>query len=252
MPYQQFRNLMAELNDCTFKDAGDLIAPFRMKKSLRELDQIRRASRILGRLMLLLKESNFERANERAVEAALYRAARFEGAEDLRILIAKPDHAKGVFRPTDSRPLEEDRKVAIYLAVEFERYWAEAIRTFVFRGTSFAEEDAGQAAGFSRLCEAVKPGAKISDFCQGASTLLGDKGMEVLRPYGRGNGIGLGLSEAPLLTEENPGELREGMVLSLRAAFPRSDGSYSMVGNTVLVDGNGGVVLTAEPLRPEE
>jgi Xaa-Pro aminopeptidase len=254
LPYQQYRTLMAELDGCAVKDADDLLADFRMIKSVREIDQIRRASRIVSQLIVFLKETAFEKTAERTIEAALYREARFERAEDFRMLIARPGQPGWSFRPADSTTLTEGDNVVLCLAVEFERYWAEAIRTFTFKAGSFVEETSpgGIISGFRQLCTAMKPGVTMSSLCREAVALMGQKGFEVLGPYGLGNGIGLGLQEAPLLTEQSPGELKEGMVLSLRVASADSDKSCSMVGNTVLVTSAGGVVLTMEPARPVE
>jgi Xaa-Pro aminopeptidase len=253
MPYQQYRALMAELDGCTVQDVDDLLAGFRMIKSVRESDQIRRAARIVGQLIVFLKETTFEKANERVIEAALYREARFEGAEEFRMLIARPGQTDSSFRPADSAPVAEGEKIVFYLAVEFERYWAEAIRTFVSRGASFVEEEGeGPLAYLRQLCAAMKPGVTISSFCRDASALMGQKGIEALDPCGLGNGIGLGLEEAPLLKEQSPGELNEGMVLSLRVASADSGKLCSMVGNTVLVGREGGLILTVEPTRPVE
>ena len=253
MPYQQFRSLLAELKGCAVKDADELLADSRIIKSIREIDQIKRASRIVGQLIAFLKETPFERANERAIEAALYREARFEGTEDFRMLIARPGQTGWSFRPADSTPVAEGEKVVFYLAVEFERYWADAVRTFIFQEGSFVEEKSSEAfAAFQKLCRGIKPGVKISTFCREASALMGPKDVEALRPCGLGNGIGLGLQEAPLLTEEDHGELKEGMVLSLRVAAAESNNFYSMVGNTIVVGSEGGLMLTGEPVRPEE
>jgi Xaa-Pro aminopeptidase len=253
MPYQQFRSLMAELKGCAVKDADELFTDFRIIKSAREINQIRRSSRIVGQLIAFLKETTFERANERTIEAALYREARFEGTEDFRMLIARPGQTDWSFRPADNIPVPEGEKAVFYLAVEFERYWAEAIRTFTFKGGSFVEEKSSEPfAAFQKLCSGIKPGVKISDFCREASALMGQKNVEALRPCGLGNGIGLGLQEAPLLTEDDPGELKEGMVLSLRVAATDSENFCSMVGNTVLVGSEGGLTLIGEPVRPME
>jgi Xaa-Pro aminopeptidase len=254
MPYQQFRALSSGLQGSTIKDANDILADCRAIKSPREVDQIKRAASIVGKLTLLLKETTFERPSERAVEAALYRAARFEGAEDLRMLLAKPGREMVTFRPTSNEALKEDGEVVVYLAVEFERYWAEAIRTFTYSAGSFVEEKSVESsAAFARFCKALKPGAKVSEFYQQASALSGSYCVDILRPYGFGNGIGLGLDEAPFLREESVEELKQGMVVSLRTATPGSNGaSCSLIGNTFLVDGHGGSILTIERERPIE
>jgi Xaa-Pro aminopeptidase len=252
MPFQQYRTLTGALEGCTFKDADDMLADFRICKSVRESDQIRRAARIVGKLTMFLKETTFEGASQRAIEAALYRQARFEGAEDFRMLLAKPGREGCSVGPADYVPMADGEKVIFYLGVEFERYWAEAIRTFTFKAGSFVEETSpGIISGFQQLCAAMKPGVAISAFCKKASAVMAGKGHQALAPFGLGGGIGLGLSEKPLLTEETPGELKEGMTFALRMTAESGD-NYAMVGNTVLVGKDGGIILNVEPARPAE
>ena len=249
MPFQQFRNLMGELEGCSIKEADDLIAGFRAEKSRLEIDEIRRAARIVGQLVAFLKESGFEGAGERTVEALLFRTARLEGAEDVRLLIAKPGDTNHAFRPLDDAPVFKGERIVFSLAVEYERYWAEAMRTFLFNGASFAEEpDNGLAAAYRELCDAAKPGVEIQTLARKAASLMGEKAMEAIYPYGLGCGIGLGHQEAPLLTEENQGKLKEGMTLSLRIASGRGNG-FSVMGNTVLVAEGGGIILSVEPVK---
>jgi Xaa-Pro dipeptidase len=200
-------------------------------------------------LTLLLKETRFEGPSERAVEAELYRAARYEGAEDFRMLLAKPGPNSLTFRPAAEKPLKEDGEAVVYLAVERERYWAEAIRTFTFRAGSFVEERSGESsAAFVKLCKTLKPGVKVSDFYREA---LAGKGADILQSYAFGNGIGLGLNEAPFLREGNDEVLKRGMVFSLRTSVPGS-GGYGLVGNTILVNDDGGSILNTERERPIE
>jgi Xaa-Pro aminopeptidase len=113
MPYQQYQTLMTELDGCTLKDASDLISGLRIIKSEREADQVRRASRILGKLIAYLKEGRFDGVNERRLEALLYREARLEGAEDFRVLIARPSGANWAFRPIDDLPISAGDRVIL-------------------------------------------------------------------------------------------------------------------------------------------
>ena len=254
MPYQQFRALSSGLEGSTIKEANDILADLRAIKSPREVDQIRRAASIAGQLTLLLKETTFEHPDERTLGATLYRAARYEGAEDFRMLLAKPGRESVTFRPTSNQLLQEGGEVVVYLAVEFERYWAEVIRTYTYSAGSFVEEkSADSSAAFTRLCKALKPGAKVSEFYEQASAFSGNDCVAILRPYGFGNGVGLGLNEAPFLREGSAEELKQGMVVSLRTAIPGSNGApCSLIGNTFLVDGHGGSILTIERERPAE
>jgi Xaa-Pro aminopeptidase len=252
MPYQQYQTLMADLDGCTLKDASDLIAGLRRIKSARESDQVRRSSRILGKLVAYLRESRFDKLNERTVEALLYKEARLEGAEDFRVLIGKPSQASWAFQPINDLPINAGERVILYMAVEFERYWAEATRTFTFNGSLLIEErNADISSRYHALCKGLKPGKKVSDFVREASVAMGAEGTKLLEPYGLGSGVGLGLYEAPLLVNESADTLAEGMLVSLRMAT-MDGGDPTMLGNTVCVTATGGVILTTEPAKPEE
>jgi len=252
MPYQQYQTLMADLDGCALKDASDLIAGLRRIKSARESDQVRRSSRILGKLIAYLKESRFDKLNERRVEALLYKEARLEGAEDFRVLIGKASMATWAFRPIDDLPIHAGDRVVFYMAVQFERYWAEAMRTFSFTGSILAEEKTDDISSrYEALCNGLKPGKKVSAFVDEASVVMGAEGTKLLEPYGLGSGVGLGLYEAPPLVNESTDTLAEGMLVSLRMAT-MDHGGCTMLGNTVCVTAGGGVILTVEPPKPEE
>lgn len=252
MPFQQYQTLMADLDGCSLKDASDLIAGLRRVKTARESDQVGRSARILGKLIAYLKESRFDTVTERRIEAMLYKEARLEGAEDFRVLIGKPSMAGWAFRPIDDLAINAGDRVIFYVAVEFERYWAEAMRTFTFTGSLFVEERNDDISSrYEALCKGLKSGNKVSDFVREAAGVMGPEGVKLLEPYGLGSGVGLGLHEAPLLASESAEVLEDGMLLSLRMATQGAEGTI-MVGNTVCVTGVGGVVLTVEPAKPEE
>ena len=104
-----------------------------------EILQIRRSSRIVARTFDFITNTSFVDLSENVLEAAARREARLEGAEDFRMMIAKPLEERWAFRPPEERPIRSGDRMIIYLAVEFERYWAEAVRTFTVKDSSFVE-----------------------------------------------------------------------------------------------------------------
>ena len=90
MPYREFNVLSEATRGCRIVDAGDIVNRMRMIKSGREIDQVRRSARLVARLFDSLARDSFPAFNERTVEALLYRLGYLDGAEDVRILIARP------------------------------------------------------------------------------------------------------------------------------------------------------------------
>jgi len=69
------------------------------------------------------------------------------------------------FRPIDDLAINAGDRVILYVAVEFERYWAEAMRTFTFTGSLFVEERNDDISSrYEALCKGLKSGKKVSDF----------------------------------------------------------------------------------------
>jgi len=122
MPCHQLRTLLRALGDCQIKDGDAILEDMRVIKSDRESDQIRRASRIIKRVFEKLVERTLPEMNERTLEAVIYKAARLEGVEDIRILIGRPQQAEWAFRPAENLFLRQGETLILYLAVVYERY----------------------------------------------------------------------------------------------------------------------------------
>ena len=166
MPHEQFRFFSKSTEACKLVRADDMISEMRMIKSQKEADQIRRSSRIVSRIFEDLARIPFSQANEKRLEAVMSREAYLEGAEDVRMLIARPREKNWALRPFEDNPLSADQPVILYLAVEFERYWAEGTRTFILRDNALTvpNSEAIQSL-YAQIIEGMKSGKKISQFC---------------------------------------------------------------------------------------
>lgn len=218
-----------------------------MIKSPREVDQIRRASRIVTRLFDKISHPPFSNINEKSLEAVMGREAYSEGAEDVRMLIAKPKEKNWTLRPLGDVPLSADDKVILYLAVEFERYWAEGMRTFVLERDSFKESPVDIFNTlYSQIIQNMKLGERISQFYKETVAEIKATHVDAISDYGLGQGIGLSLQELPLLTEEETNPFREGMCLTLRLAVKDGGKGPMIIGNTIYLSKGGPEVLTQE------
>lgn len=245
MPYEQFQFFLKSTEACQLVHADDVIREMRMIKSQREVDQIRRSSRIVSRIFNHLSQISFSLVNEKRLEAVMSREAYLEGAEDVRILIAKPQEKNRALRPLGDVPLSANETMILYLAVELERYWAEGMRTVLLEGNSFREPPVDVIkALYTRIIETIKPGKTISHFCKETVTEMKATHQDAIHDYGLGQGIGLSLQELPLLTEEETNRFEEGMCLTLRLGIKNREKGSMMTGNTIYLSKDGPEVLT--------
>lgn len=245
MPNYQVQVLSDSLNQCKIINADHFLRDMRMVKSPKEVDQIRRSSCSLARTFDLISETSFPEMNERIVEAIISREMRLEGGEDFRILIAKPQETQWAFRPPEDTQIRSGDTVIIYLAMEFERYWAEGIKTFRAKNSSL-EEVTPETVGslYERLAEGMQPGKKLSQFYKDTLHEVQKSKAHAIWDYGMGQGIGLSLQELPLINKEEKNVIKEGMCLTLRLAIKDNEMGGIMIGNTFHVSKNGPEVLT--------
>jgi Xaa-Pro dipeptidase len=245
MPYHQYQFLLDSLPGCKNIDSDHLLDEMRMVKSRTEVLQIGRAARIVELTFEYISQASFTDMRENVFEAAARREARLEGTEDFRMMIGKPLEEKGAFRPPEEKSLKPGECVIIYVAVEFERYWAEAARTFTFKDSSFVEiVPADVRALYEKVVEGMNPGKKISQFYRETAAKIAKANVEHIPEYGLGQGIGLSSKEHPILAQGDRTVLREGMCFSLRLDIRHKEAGRMMLGNTIYLSKKGPEVLT--------
>lgn len=245
MPYNQFQLLFKSLDQCKIVDVNHIIRDMRMVKSQRECDQIRRSSRIVSHTFDVISDTVFSNMNERILEAHIFKAARLEGAGDIRVLIAKPLKAKWALRPVEDTAISAGDSIIIYLAVEFERYWSERIRTFIVKDSSLVKPEFETAETlYKRIMKRIKPGKTVSQFYKEAIGEIEKSHAEYIPEYGLGHGIGLNLQEPPVIAEVDTNQLKEGMCFTLRLTIKDTTIGAAMVGNTINLSKKGPEILT--------
>jgi Xaa-Pro aminopeptidase len=245
MPCDQFQFLRDSLKGSNVLDVDPLLREMRMVKSSREIDQVRRAARILSRAFGVLSGIGFPEVAEKSIEGTLYREVRIEGAEDFRMMIARPIREQWSFRPAGEGTIPAGETVALFLAVEFERYWAEALRTFVVKeNTLVALEREDFNARYGRIIDFLRPGITASQFHKEAVTRLRKEKTGYLLDYGLGQGIGLSPREYPVLSKDDKTPLKEGMCLTFRLLVKEEGLGAMMTGNTLLLTKKGPQILT--------
>jgi len=152
----------------------------------------------------------------RTIVADLDRNVRMGGAEDVRFLVASGPRAAAGLHPVDDRVLGEGDCVLLYCAVQKQRYWAEAARTFVLGPASAALRALYHRAdaALQTMMQSARAGVSVASLVGSACSLL-DEGSSA-EIYGLGNGIGLDLEEAPTLRAGGSERLQTNVTLALR------------------------------------
>ncbi|MGD1097409.1 MAG: hypothetical protein ABSB35_36160 [Bryobacteraceae bacterium] len=135
-----------------------------------------------------------------------------QGAEDVRVMVANPLDRTGPFGRRRIPRLRNPKKSQFFGRGSWERYRAEATRTYGFRRGRF-EPDWSEADAklFDLTVRRFAPGRTIEE-------LLRELGSSFV-----GNGIGVTAIEPPILsTDDNITTLQPGMCLSVRLTLPSS------------------------------
>jgi Xaa-Pro aminopeptidase len=245
MPNHQLQFLVDSLPKCKIVSADPLLNELRMVKSPMEILQIRRSARIVTRTFGFITNTSSLDISEEFLEAGARREARLEGAEDFRMMIAKPLEERWAFRPPEERPLRSGENVIIHISIEFERYWAEGARTFSVRDSSFVEtEPEGVKTLYETIVKGMNIGKKMSQFYRETMNLIKKGNFEYIPDYGLGQGIGLSPKELPVIAKEDRNILDKGMCFSLRLGIRDQEMGGIMIGNTIYLSKKGPEVLT--------
>jgi len=246
MPYDQRQFLTNALKECTFVNCQPFFRDMRIIKSARELDQIRRASRIVNAVFEKLTSSAFPTLLEREFEATIIKEARLEGAEDVRILFGLPRQQNWALRPAGEGSLPAGESLVIFLALVYERYWSAAARTFQIEGHALKMPELERwQAFYNELADCLQPGKDIAACRQDILARIQKHHTDFISDFGLGQGIGLSPEEGPWLNATADGILESGMCLTLHPCMQDANLGAVMIGNTLAVSQNGLEVLTA-------
>jgi len=233
MPYDEFRFLTQSLDQCKVVEVDHIISSMRMVKSERECDQMRRSSRIVNRAFEFLSNSMLPNLTERTLEATVDYVARMEGAEDVRILLAKPHEKNWALRIAENHVLSDGERIILYLSVAFERYWSECIKTLVYSSSTLTEPpDEKFGDLYDHILAKMIPGKALSLFYKEAVEEIQTSGMDFIPEYGIGQGIGLSLKEPPLISDSENRRFDKGMCFTLRLTSRDEKNGALMKGNT--------------------
>lgn len=243
-PLPQLEEMKAAVPQVQWEDCGAMLQPFRLIKGVEELAAMREAGRVLREICD--QATGVVRRGRKEFEAVadIDRLARDKGVEDIRILAGE----KRLNPPSFKQAAALSGHWAVYLAVQHERYWAEAERTFILSDDSKTAETYKRAQEIvAAMAGQLKTGGAVAAIEEAARRELGEFYAHASL-YGLGNGIGLHQWEEPFLNEDDAREagatsigattLKEGMTLALRVAL-QADGRMILYGDSFEVTEGG-------------
>jgi Xaa-Pro aminopeptidase len=250
-PLPQLEEMKNALPEVSWVDCDSMIQPHRLVKSIQELTAMRAAGRVLKEICD--GASRFVKSGRKEYEivADIDRLARDKGAEDIRILAGE----KRLNPPSFKQAASIGSHWAVYFAVQHERYWVEAGRTYYLANDIKVQSAYGKAQEIvAAMAQQLKPNGAVVAIDETARKALGEF-YSTASVYGLGNGIGLNQWEAPFFSEDEARQvgsssvgstlLNENMTLALRIAF-ETEGKLILFGDSYEVTPNGPKSLTGK------
>ena len=243
-PLPQLEEMKISLPEVSWENCDALLQPLRLVKTAQELTAMRQAGHLLRDICAGTEKFIRPGRKEFEIVADIDRLARDKGAEDIRILAGE----KRLNPPSFKQSANVGSHWALYLAIQHERYWAEAGRTFVLAGEPKIPGAYRKAQEIvAAMANQLKPKGAMTALNETARRGLGEF-YGIASMYGLANGIGLNQWEAPFLCESDAREvgaasvgasaLDENMTIALRVVF-ESEGKLILYGDSFEVTPSG-------------
>lgn len=225
----------------TIADADPAASALLHGKRPRELVVVRRASAVLDAAVAALKDAWKSGASATDCALAAEAAAFANEALDARTLFSL-DNGR-TLRPFE-RPLgDRPDRLAAYVAVRYQAYWAEGYVTLSKRRTAIQK---AASDALDRIIAASRPGATGRDLA--AAARVPDKFKPHVAIDGAlGHGIGLALNEPPALAPDSATGMAENGVYSLTVGLSEGKRNHALTSAMVAVGAGGAELLWQAP-----
>jgi Xaa-Pro aminopeptidase len=223
-----------------------IVQRLRAVKEPEELDEIRRAARILNEAFTRLAGEKLVGRAEREVAWWFEQALRDEGADDLAfdVTIASGANAAFPHHHTSDRGIGLGETVVVDAGAMVDGYCSDCTRTFATGPLpeelrrAYAVCRSAQEAALSEVREGADARA-LDDVARGEIT---ENGFEAL--HGLGHGVGLEVHELPVLRPTAAGTLRAGHVVTVEPGVYLPGLGGVRIEDLVIVTQSGCEVLT--------
>jgi Xaa-Pro aminopeptidase len=238
--------ISSELPEIRWEHRDAVLDQLRASKSAAEQAVIGKAGEVVEAGLSAAAGAFTPGTTVRQALAAVDKAMRYAGAEDVRLLIGL---GSGSLRPASDAAIAAGQPICLLAAAEVQRYWSEAARTYIAAGAqpsaaaggtpgaagapgafagAMAARGAGAAAALAQQAVDAMAAAAVAGATAGA---VADAARAVLSSatgwtstsadaYGLGHGIGLDLEEPPAIAAGSTERLQAGAALALHVVLP--------------------------------
>jgi Xaa-Pro aminopeptidase len=244
------RSLLArELRGCKLIATSGVVEGLRMLKDAEEVDAIREAVLLGGRLLPLVLRALRPGRSEADVAARLEYAARRAGAERMSFetIVASGPRSALPHGIASEALLPKLGFVVLDYGVILHGYCSDMTRT-VHLGKPSQQERGWYSAVLEAQLAAisvVSPGAKLSEVDKAARSVLKSSKLEKFFTHSTGHGVGLEVHEPPRVAATQDGVLKPGMVITIEPGIYVPGKGGIRIEDMVLVTSRGYELLTS-------
>ncbi len=183
------------------------LGALRARKRPRELLAVGIAKGIVDDAVASTERAFSDGADNAAAMLEAERVARAGKARDVRVL-ASMNGAD--LRPFEGRLAGRHAPLLLWVAAQYQGYWAEAASTWPRPGSSVARESV------EAMRSVLRTGASAGDVAAAALAVLPDAAVDTALDYGLGNTTGLALNEGIQIRPDSDFRLPGGALVTLR------------------------------------
>ncbi|HKX19229.1 MAG TPA: Xaa-Pro peptidase family protein [bacterium] len=254
LPHTVMVGLEERLPRATWIPADHLLMEIRSVKSPPEIETMRRAARISGRMHEEALRALVPGAREFDVASRAHAVAFAEGADALAFESAVSTGPRSGLKhcaPSD-RVVEPGDMVFLDMAATYHGYSADVSRSTVV-GTPSAEQRRFLDTGlemFEACLAKAGPGVPVQELIATARAIAARAGYDAeYMPKGFGHGLGCSLFERPSLRPSTTDILTPGNTFALEPMLIRMNFGTACIEETVLITPTGAEALSGCPLR---
>jgi Xaa-Pro aminopeptidase len=223
-----------------------VVQELRAVKEPEELEDIRRAARILNEMYERLAGEELTERTERDVAWWIERTLREEGAEGLAfdVTVASGPNAAFPHHHTGDRKIGVGETVVVDAGARVDGYCSDCTRTFATGSLPVELRRAYAAcrAAQETALAGVRAGAGARELDEVAREEIAEAGFEVL--HGLGHGVGLEVHELPVLLQTAEGSISAGNVVTIEPGVYLPGLGGVRIEDLVVVTENGAEVLS--------
>jgi Xaa-Pro aminopeptidase len=254
IPMNFFEYLSRHLPETKFVDATDQLDQIKVIKSPEEIEFIKKTARMQDKIIEHVRKAIRPGRRDYEIYAEAFYFAGLQGSERGLVLVSSGPPGTPVpfmFRHFQNRVMKAGDQVSVLVEVNGPGgFYTEIARMFSIGQPPQALQDAFGTSleAQERLLKLVKPGADPKDIWNEGNAFLEKRGYQAERRL-FAHGQGYDLVERPLLRDDEPMKIREGMNLTIHPGAANAAVWATVCDNYLVTDSGVGPCLHDTPKK---